>query len=100
MLALAVAWIAAASEGNAADSQVVWANATSSPVALDPRPLDPLAREALSRCGTGEGGLLAAARQVAARKAHGLPMPDAEAIAAAQRAEGEPHPWARAWAAS
>ena len=31
---------------------------------------------------------------------HGLPMPDSDAIAFAQRAAGEPHPWARAWAAS
>ncbi len=84
----------------AADSPVAWANATTSPVALEEGPRDPLAREALSRCGAGETGLRAAVQEIVSRKLRGLPMPEPDAIAAAQRAEGEPHPWARAWAAS
>jgi uncharacterized protein YkwD len=77
-----------------------WADATSSPVALDATKLDPLAREALSKCGAGEAGLRNLAEEIASRKVRGLPMPKPDAIASAQRAAGEPHPWARAWAAS
>ncbi len=84
----------------AADGSVTWATVTSSPVAIAEAPRDPLARVAQSRCGDGEAGLHEAAVRIVARKMHGLPMPDADAIAAVQRAEGEPHPWARAWAAS
>ncbi len=82
------------------DPPVVWAPATASPVPLTGAPEDPLAREALSRCGEGEDGLAGAAALVVSREGLGEPVPDAEALASAQRAAGEPHPWARAWAAS
>jgi uncharacterized protein YkwD len=82
------------------DPPAVWAVVSSSPVALSATPDDPLEREALARCGAGEEGLRAAANDVVFRALRGLPLPDAEAIAFAQRAAGEPHPWARAWAAS
>jgi uncharacterized protein YkwD len=82
------------------DPPAVWATVSSSPVALSEEPGDRLAREALARCGTGDEGLRAAANDVVFRALHGMPMPDSEAIAFAQRAAGEPHPWARAWAAS
>jgi uncharacterized protein YkwD len=39
------------------------------------------------------------ARAIVAKKRAGAPMPTADAIARLQRAAGEPHPWARAWAA-
>ena len=34
------------------------------------------------------------------RVLQGLPLTDPDALAFEQRAAGEPHPWARAWAAS
>jgi uncharacterized protein YkwD len=77
-----------------------WAPATASPVALSEKPSDPLAREALARCGEGEAGLQAAADLALEHALRGEPLPGADALAFAQRASGEPHPWARAWAAS
>jgi hypothetical protein len=84
----------------AKDPPAIWAQATSSPGAPGDAPRDSLEREALARCGPAEAGLSEAARQVAARAVQGLPLPDPDALAFAQRAAGEPHPWARAWAAS
>jgi uncharacterized protein YkwD len=84
----------------AKDPPAIWAQATSSPGAPADPPRDALEREALARCGPAEAGLSEAARQVAARAVQGLPLPDADALAFAQRVAGEPHPWARAWAAS
>ncbi len=78
----------------------IWAEVSSSPVALTAPPGDSLEREALARCGTGDEGLRGAAADALHRALQGLPLPDADAIAFAQRAAGEPHPWARAWSAS
>jgi uncharacterized protein YkwD len=93
LVALAVAPAAHAHEPG-------WAPWSASPVALDPAPLEPLEREALDACGPGDAGLRQTAGAILERKRRGLPMPDLDAIAAAQRAAGEPHPWARAWAVS
>lgn len=82
------------------DPPAIWAEVSSSPVALSEAPSDALEREALARCGHGDEGLRGAAGDVLLRALQGLPMPDADALAFAQRAAGEPHPWARAWAAS
>jgi uncharacterized protein YkwD len=82
------------------DPPAIWAEASSSPVALSEPPADALEREALERCGTGDAGLRGAASDVVSRALRGLPLPGSDAIAFAQRAAGEPHPWARAWAAS
>src|SRR5690242_312183 len=84
----------------AIDPPAAWAPSTASPVALSEAPGDPLARAALARCGEGEAGLQGAAALTLSRALRGLPLPDAGALAFAQRASGEPHPWARAWAAS
>src|SRR5579859_3345301 len=81
------------------DPPAVWADVSSSPVALSAAPGDPLEREALARCGAGDEGLRGAASDVVFRALRRLPLPDSDAIAFAQRAAGEPHPWARAWAA-
>ena len=59
----------------------------------------PLERAVLDACGTGDAALAEVARAVLARKLRGLPLPEPEALAAMQRAAGEPHPWARTWAA-
>jgi uncharacterized protein YkwD len=59
-----------------------------------------MARAALAACGPGDAGLGRTAQAIAERKLRGSPIPDADAIAALQRAAGEPHPWARAWAAT
>jgi uncharacterized protein YkwD len=82
------------------DPPAIWAEVSSSPVALSVAPGDPLERDALARCGTGDEGLRGAADDVVFRSLRGMPLPDADALAFAQRAAGEPHPWARAWAAS
>lgn len=79
---------------------VAWVAATSPPAGVDRASLGPLERAALSRCGVADAGLEATARWIAARKLAGLSMPELDAIAFVQRASGEPHPWARAWAAS
>jgi len=82
------------------DPPSAWVEVTSSPASLAGAPDDALERALLARCGAGEAGLSASARDVVSRKLRGLPMPDSDAIALVQRTAGEPHPWARAWAAS
>ena len=77
-----------------------WAASTGSPREIDVAPLEPLERAALAACGAGESGLRETARVILGRKLRGLPMPELDAIEAAQRAAGEPHPWPRVWAAS
>jgi uncharacterized protein YkwD len=71
------------------DPPAHWVDVSSSPVALSATAADPLEREALERCGTGDEGLRGAADDVLFRALRGLPLPDSE-----------PHPWARAWVAS
>lgn len=77
-----------------------WSSWTASPRPVDAAILDPLERAALEACGTGEAGLRGTAQVLLAQKLRGLPLPDLDAIEAAQRAAGEPHPWPRAWAVS
>jgi uncharacterized protein YkwD len=78
----------------------VWAPVTASPVPTDEEPLDALGRAALAQCGVGEAGLGEVARELLALKIAGGHLPDSDTIALAQRAAGEPHPWARVWTAS
>lgn len=77
-----------------------WADWTSSPRAIDASSVDPLERAALAACGAGEAGLRETARVILGRKLAGASMPELDAIEAAQRTAGEPHPWPRAWSAS
>ncbi len=86
-------------EGDSADGAppLPWATVSSSPVPVDDASLDDLERQALHRCGPGDAGLVATARWIVAQKLR-APMPELDAIASAQRASGEPHPWSRAWA--
>jgi uncharacterized protein YkwD len=84
----------------AMDPPVLWAEVTSSPVALSDPPPDALEREALAHCGVGEAGLREASRRAVSRVLRGLPLTDPDTLAFEQRSAGEPHPWARAWAAS
>jgi uncharacterized protein YkwD len=76
-----------------------WAPVSESPVPVDERPLDPLGRAALAQCGAGEAGLGQVAQEILAVKLVGGRLLEPDAIAFAQRAAGEPHPWPRAWAA-
>ncbi|HXX70055.1 MAG TPA: CAP domain-containing protein [Polyangiaceae bacterium] len=96
--------LASASRRTVADAGsnggVGWAAAASSPVPVDEAQLGTLERAALRRCGAADAGLQSTARWIAARKLGGSAMPELDEIAFAQRASGEPHPWARAWAAS
>jgi uncharacterized protein YkwD len=77
-----------------------WAVQTGSPRAVDARAPSALERAALDACGPGDAGLMETARAVLARKLWGLPIPEPGEVALLQRAAGEPHPWARTWAAS
>jgi uncharacterized protein YkwD len=78
----------------------VWAPASVSPAPTDEGPLDALGRSALAQCGVGEADLGQVARELLATKIERGHLPDPAAIAFAQRAAGEPHPWARVWTAS
>ncbi len=84
----------------ALEPQVVWAPSASSPRPLDEAGLDGLEKAALHLCGAGDAGLAAAARTIAERRASAGGLANLDEIASAQRAAGEPHPWARAWAAT
>jgi hypothetical protein len=89
-LSLAVTSLTAADEPRAA-----W---TASPVAVEESKLSDVERSVLAKCGTGEAALMATARVLLARKLAGRPLPEIDGIGEVQRAEGEPHPWPRAWA--
>ena len=100
-LAAAVAFVAIAPELRAgAEAPRVWAAASMSPVPMDEGSLDGLGRAALAQCGVGESGLGQVAREILSLKVAGGRLPDPNVITFAQRAAGEPHPWARAWSAS
>jgi uncharacterized protein YkwD len=99
LTALGLALCVAGTEGGSQAEPNAWA-----PASASPRPivdtLDPLEQAVLAACGEGEAGLRETARSVLTRKLRGSPLPDVDAIAAAQRVAGEPHPWPRAWAVS
>jgi uncharacterized protein YkwD len=97
LAALVAAPIASAADGEPA---VAWAAQSTSPSPIDSSTMTDFEHEVLDRCGAGESGLRVAAASIVARKLRGEPVPDLDAIAFAQRAAGEPHPWARAWTAS
>lgn len=98
-LALAVVGVALLVDRASGADSSRWAQASASP-----RPIlatvDPLESAALGVCGEGDTALRDTARALLERKLGGAPLPEADSIAAAQRAAGEPHPWARAWAVS
>jgi uncharacterized protein YkwD len=87
-------------EAVAFEPPVLWASSSESPQPLIEAGLDPLELAALHRCGAGDAALAAAARTIVARRASGGSLADLDELAFAQRAAGEPHPWARAWAAT
>ncbi len=93
---IGVALVAGSSSTAADEARAAW---TASPVAVDESRLNDLERTALARCGPGESALMGTARVLLARKLAGAPLPELDGIAEVQRAEGEPHPWPRAWAA-
>jgi uncharacterized protein YkwD len=94
--------VAATLRGNSAAEAAVspWAGWTASPVAADTSGLDEVEKAVLERCGPTDAGLQATARRLLVARLAGLPMPELDAIAFAQRVSGEPHPWARAWSLS
>ena len=96
-IALALAIVPA----NAAPAEgLTWAPASASPapVALDA--LTDRQSALLARCGVGEAGLMRVAARVVQRKLAGEAYLDASGLAFAQRVEGEPHVWPRAWVIS
>jgi uncharacterized protein YkwD len=88
------------SDAAASHPAVTWAASTESPRPLADAALDATERAALRSCGPGDAGLAEAARTLAEHRAAGEGLADQTGIAFAQRAAGEPHPWARAWAAT
>ena len=98
-LALAVVGLALSVEGASGADPRSWAAESASPRPIAGA-LDPLESAALAACGEGDAALADVARVLLARKLRGLPLPEVDAIAAAQRVAGEPHPWPRAWAVS
>ena len=92
---IAASWAAPASGDGPARAE--W---SASPRVVDAGAGSALERAAIAACGPADAGMQETARAVLARKVRGMPLPEADAIAAMQRAAGEPHPWARAWAAS
>jgi uncharacterized protein YkwD len=92
---------AVASAARPARAEVsAWAAWSASPRGVDAGAPSALERAAIDACGAGDAGLVDTARAVLARKLHGQPLPEADDVAALQRAVGEPHPWAQAWAVS
>jgi uncharacterized protein YkwD len=79
---------------------LVWASTTTSPQGLQDEHLTTNQADLLRTCGVGDAGMVRVATLLAQRKAAGLPFLDTEALSFAQRAEGEPHPWPRAWVIS
>jgi uncharacterized protein YkwD len=96
----AVSGVALLGTAPAPADETPWAAWSASPRPVDPAALDALERAALQTCGAGDAGLHDTARTILARKLLGLPLPELDAIEAAQRQAGEPHPWPRVWAAS
>ncbi len=79
---------------------LTWATTTESPQSTRAESLTDRQADLLSRCGAPDAALVRVAARVVDRKAAGLPFLDTEALAFAQRVEGEPHVWPRAWAVS
>jgi uncharacterized protein YkwD len=77
-----------------------WANATESPQGAAADALTDRQADLLARCGTADAALVRVAARVVERKVLGLPFLDTESVTFAQRVEGEPHVWPRAWAVS
>src|SRR5437762_11954654 len=80
----------------------MWVDATASPVAIS-GVRDAREGELLAHCGgarVADAGLFAVARRVVDDKLAGSAALDEDALASAQRAAGEPHPWARAFVAT
>ncbi len=84
----------------AAPTPLAWVSATKSPQAALAETLTDRQADLLARCGTADAALVRVAARVVERKALGLPFLDTESVAFAQRVEGEPHVWPRAWAVS
>lgn len=100
-LAAAAVLVTVTPEGRAgAATPRAWAPVSASPVPANETRLDAFGQAALSRCGVAEAGLGQVAEELLAIKIAGGHLPDPDAIAFAQRAAGEPHPWARVWSAS
>ena len=79
---------------------LVWTSATESPQLAGDGTLTDRQKDLLAHCGTVDLALVRVAARMVERKAAGLPFLDTESLSFAQRVEGEPHVWPRAWAVS
>jgi hypothetical protein len=91
--------LGAATQPRADELRVARSQWSASPIPVDAMTLAPLERQVLSVCGVGDAGLFTTALAVLKRTLGGQAIPEPDEIATAQRATGEPHPWARAWVA-
>ena len=77
-----------------------WASQTSSPQRLAAGALTDREQELQTACGVAEQGLHAVAARLVDRKIRGLSYLDLDGLTFAQRANGNPHVWPRAWIVS
>ncbi len=84
----------------AAPSPLAWSSSSSSPLPVSPEQLTDRQTDLLAHCGTGDAALVRVAARIVERKLAGLPYLDVDGLNFAQRVEGEPHVWPRAWVVS
>jgi len=77
-----------------------WASATQSGVGVRADALTDRETQLQRACGVSEAGLRRVAQRLVLRKTLNLPYLDLDGLTFAQRANGEPHVWPRAWIVS
>jgi uncharacterized protein YkwD len=77
-----------------------WAAASSGVAAVAPSTLSDRESELSSKCGVSEEALRRVAQRLVLRKTLNLPYLDLDGLTFAQRVNGEPHVWPRAWIVS
>ena len=77
-----------------------WLTQTASPVPMPDGRLTDRESELQRTCGVGELGLRRVAERLVERKINELPYLDLDGLTFAQRVNGEPHVWPRAWIVS
>ena len=83
-----------------APAPLAWAQVTVSPQLVSDGELADRQADLLATCGVADAALVRVAKRLVERKALGLPLLDPSSLGFAQRVEGEPHVWPRAWVVS
>jgi uncharacterized protein YkwD len=99
---IAVLLVAAGAQADTrrAEPAWTWAPSSVSGVRVAPRALSDREAELQRTCGVSEEGLRRVAMRLVQRKTLGLPYLDLDGLTFAQRVNGEPHVWPRAWIVS